>query len=384
MRILRIVPLFKRNGDIDVFVPQLQGFSAEEELELLARVDRAVPQKKWAFVQHSIPPGYSGVMVTQNSAPERIAALREAQIDIIGYELEVRMGVKELLELCNAVAVDIHYEQYEQIISLMQAFGDKRTKKIALAVGEYAEFELGKKNGFDYFSGDFYTKVVLSDGQAKAKLDPIKANKLAILGEVSTWSSGTVNKSMDQIAQIIQRDVFLTMSLIKMANSAFFGSRGKVTQLKDALVRIGMDNISQWSIAILSTAATQEKTPVIARVALLRAKFMENLAIWSGGNRWEAFFTGLSSVADVLLGTTKEEALKEMRAPECVGEYLRYEGDIGWLLALTESYIGGDIAGLTKLLEQRPNNTIADRMYVACMDAELWVTDILSTVEVET
>lgn len=379
MRILRIVPMFRRNATIESFIPQLQGFSADEEIEILTRVERAIPQKNWAFVQNCIPHDYKGVMITQGSSPARIAELRQNQFDIIGYNFEVRVGVKELIEQCNAVALDINYSQCDQLISLMSVYGDQKTKKIALCVNSKRDFDIYSREGFDFFIGDFYTKTVYSGGQAKSQVSPVKANKLALLSEISQWEHDPNRGDMDKFAQIIQRDVYLTMSLIKMANSSFFGGRTKVSELKDALIRIGMDNLTKWSMAILATDLTEDETPEISRVALIRAKFMENIAVWVKTDKWLSFFTGMASVSGVIMGKPLEEALKDMKAPDEVLSYLQYQGDIGRLFGMVESYISGDRMRLDSYL--RGDASLVDRLYIAYLNAELWVADILSNLD---
>ena len=52
------------------------------------------------------------------------------------------------------------------------------------------------------------------------------------------------------IAQVIQRDPSLTASLLKLANSAWYMARHKVSCIEEAVVRIGMSDISKIALNI--------------------------------------------------------------------------------------------------------------------------------------
>lgn len=381
MRILRIVPMFTRHGTVDAYIPQLEGFSRMDELEALHRVSKAVPQKKWAFVQNCLPREYSGILVTNAGGMERAQEVREAGLSVIGYNLEALVGVKELLDQCNAVALDVHSPNRDQLQSLLSIYATPATSRIALCVNSLEDYRKYVSQGFDYFIGDFYTKVVIHGNRSGAQLGPIQANKLAVLSEVTRWEQES-RDNIAKIAQIIQRDVYLTLSLIKMANSAFFGTIRKIDDLKDAIIRIGMENLTKWSIAILSAAITEEKTPEIARVALVRARFMENLAAWFAKSRWLSFFTGLASVSGVMLGAPLETALKDMHAPPEVSDYIAFKGDIGRLFGIVTNYISGDIETLERFLDG--DTALAERLHVAYISAELWVADILKSMDQQT
>lgn len=374
MKILRIVPMFRRNREVEAYIPHLIGFSEAEEIELMHRIDRTIPRKMWAFVENSIPADYTGVLVRQDSSRERFHALREARRDIIGYNFKVEVGVKELLEQCGAVAIDCQYEQFHQIKALLGIYCGDRIRTAVLSVNSLEQFDELRAEGFHYFIGDFYTKAVISDTHLAERLNPIKANQLALLGEISTWSDADNNQDLHKMAAIIERDVALTLNILKLSNSAAFGGRTRVSNVSDAVVRVGTANLKRWAVTYLTSAATDEKTPEIARVALLRAKFMENIAGQLAREKWMAFFTGLASVTGVMLGVSQEQALNELNAPEPVREALQYRGGIGALYGIVEAYLNGNMDQLKLYLT---GSNLDDTLYIAYINAETWVNDLL-------
>jgi EAL and modified HD-GYP domain-containing signal transduction protein len=375
LKILRIVPLFRRDRGVEAYIPHLIGFTAEEELELLRKVDRAIPKKMWAFAEQSVPDGYTGVLVPQDGSKERIAALREAGLEIVGYNLKLEPGVRDLMESCAAVAVDRLYGQFNQFDALLRIYGSKNIKRIVLSVNTLADYDALWKEGFDYFIGDFYTKSVLGDGGIYEKLNPVKANQIALLAEVSTWHDDDTGQDLRKMAGIIERDVALTLSILKLSNSAAYGGRQQIGNVYDAIVRVGTANLKRWAISHLTGAVTDRETPEIARVALLRAKFMENLA---KTDKWLAFFAGLASATGVMLGLPREEALNELNAPQPVRDALQYNGTLGAVYGAAEAYINGEDE---RLLAHAAALDPAEPLYLAYLDAELWVTDLLSQLD---
>lgn len=57
------------------------------------------------------------------------------------------------------------------------------------------------------------------------------------------FESAMPDVSLDRIAEIISRDIGLSGAAIKVINSPFFGLRGKVTSIKQALNLLGLQNI---------------------------------------------------------------------------------------------------------------------------------------------
>ncbi len=55
--------------------------------------------------------------------------------------------------------------------------------------------------------------------------------------------------TMTQLARLIEYEPGLTVNILRMANSAFFGGHGKVNTVKDAIMRLGMQRVFQMVLA---------------------------------------------------------------------------------------------------------------------------------------
>ncbi len=60
---------------------------------------------------------------------------------------------------------------------------------------------------------------------------------------------GNPEADLRQLARIIEYDPGLTVNVLRMANSSFFGAGGKVTSVREALMRLGLNRVYQLVIA---------------------------------------------------------------------------------------------------------------------------------------
>ncbi|WP_029458337.1 HDOD domain-containing protein [Solidesulfovibrio alcoholivorans] len=60
---------------------------------------------------------------------------------------------------------------------------------------------------------------------------------------------GNPEADLRQLSRIIEYDPGLTVNVLRMANSSFFGGGGKVTTVREALMRLGLNRVYQLVIA---------------------------------------------------------------------------------------------------------------------------------------
>jgi HD-like signal output (HDOD) protein len=60
---------------------------------------------------------------------------------------------------------------------------------------------------------------------------------------------GNPGADLRQLSRIIEYDPGLTVNVLRMANSSFFGTGGKVTSVREALMRLGLNRVYQLVIA---------------------------------------------------------------------------------------------------------------------------------------
>jgi HD-like signal output (HDOD) protein len=101
--------------------------------------------------------------------------------------------------------------------------------------------------------------------------------------------------TVDEVAQVANGDMSLASQMLKMANSPMYMGRTKVATIKEAVIRLGAQQVINIAIA-----ASQASTHESANPAL--DKYMK--ALWSHshgaalGARWLALNCGMRGVAD--------------------------------------------------------------------------------------
>jgi len=102
--------------------------------------------------------------------------------------------------------------------------------------------------------------------------------------------------------------------MLRFAGSVFFGTRGDVYTVKQALIRLGMNEIKKWVYLLLLKNVQSTDNKELVKSWPILGKFMELLALEAGGGRkhYHHVLAGLFSSIDVLLECTMEAAVGEL------------------------------------------------------------------------
>jgi c-di-GMP phosphodiesterase len=289
---------------------------------------------------HAIPADLVGLEILEHELLDDglSAALRELKRD--GYRLALddfryRPSSEPLLELFDVVKLnmlELGRDELSEQVSRLKPFRGMLLGE-RLATQEDHAFCLSA--GCDLFQGYFYCRpaVVCTRG--------IAANRVALLQVVAALHDPTVELS--DIERVIARDVALSFRLLRYVNSAFFGLRGEVRSIGQALALLGVDNVRRW--ATLSVLASIDDKPTELTVtALVRARFCElagaQLRI---GTAAELFTLGLFSVIDAMMDAPMYDVVASLPfAPDMRDALVLRAGERGRLLDCVASLEAGE------------------------------------------
>lgn len=127
---------------------------------------------------------------------------------------------------------------------------------------------------------------------------------------------------LTEVADIIGRDVALTLSLLKMVNRMTINSN--ITSIRHAAAMLGQKELKRWINTAVVNGLCVDKPNEVTRLSLLRAKFAENLAPAFGLmiKKEELFLMGLFSVLDAVLDKPMSEVLNMVTVSKDVREAL--------------------------------------------------------------
>jgi EAL and modified HD-GYP domain-containing signal transduction protein len=288
----------------------------------------------------AIPPAQVGLEI---AADERfddglVAALGDLKRQ--GYRLALdgyrhRPDREPPLELFDVVKLNLVDLGREGLREQAQSLSSYQGALLAEKVATHPDHAFCVAAGCDLFQGYFFCRpaVVCTRG--------IAANRLALLQVVAALHDPAVDLSA--VERLIARDVALSFRLLRYVNSAYFGLRGEVRSIGQALALLGLDNIKRW--ATLSVLASIDDKPTELTVtALVRARFCElageQLDIAGPA---ELFTLGLFSVIDGMMDAPMHDVVATLPfAAEMRDALVARRGKLGRLLECVDSLERGE------------------------------------------
>jgi len=161
--------------------------------------------------------------------------------------------------------------------------------------------------------------------------------------------------SASDITEIISLDQSMTMKLLKLVNSAFYGFSGEITTVKHAVVILGFNEVKNLSLATSVFDAFSGKGDTLKKEGLWRhaavcAAVSRMIAKELGEKECGAFFVSglLHDIGRVFLASYMPEAL-EMVIERASGGVETVSSVEKELLGVTHSAMGGVLAGNWRL-----------------------------------
>jgi c-di-GMP-related signal transduction protein len=239
-----------------------------------------------------------------------------------------------LLEVVDIVKFDLTLSSNDALAAAVRRLDTRRLTLLAEKVETQAQFQFNRRLGFSLFQGYYFARPTLISGRH------IAPRPLLLLRLISLLLSGA---EILDVENNLKQDPNLTVSFLRLANSAAVGLSTPVQSLRQALVVLGQRQTLRWVQLLLYAdqhLAGQRTSPLMS-LAATRGRFLELLATQSPALRVEAdraFVVGILSLLDALLGVPMEDALRGIPLAENILAALqRREGPLGAALALAEA-----------------------------------------------
>jgi EAL and modified HD-GYP domain-containing signal transduction protein len=263
-----------------------------------------------------------------------VAILREARD--AGFHIALdgfHAGADGLLDLADSVKVDVaglDEEAIEDAVNVARGLG---LQLIADGVQTREEYGVCRGLGFDAFQGQYFAEPVVITGAAVPTYR-FRALSMLAAGDAT---------SFEQLERVISEDPGLSLKLVKLANSAFFGGRHRAGTIRQALMTLGSVAVRRWA-TMMVLAGVSDRPSHLLELGLLRARLCELVAARTAGAETDRAFTvGLFSVVDSLLGVRMPTLLDDLPFDDRTSNALsQHSGPEGRLLAGVLAYEAGD------------------------------------------
>jgi EAL and modified HD-GYP domain-containing signal transduction protein len=243
-----------------------------------------------------------------------------------------------ILKHISIVKVDISLieeNQLGRLVSRIRAH-NPAAKLLAEKVETLEQFAKCLALGFDLFQGYFFARPQIISGRR------MSMSELAILKLLEQVSG---DAELAEIEKTLKENAALSISLLKIANSAFTGARRTISSIREAVAILGRRQLHRWVQLLLYASTGQDKLSPLLLLAATRGRAMEMVAKEKHESAFEdhAFITGIMSLLDTLLGMPLNEALAQVQLHQHITDaLLKREGDLGKLLQLIEHIERGD------------------------------------------
>lgn len=249
------------------------------------------------------------------------------------YDLPALELDPDLLGLFGIVELDPSAWDPRALIAAVAGVSAERALPLAVGLRTPEEYERAKLMGFGLFAGPFFA------APSHTEVRDVPVGALNTLSAAAHVQSGA---SIEELERIIDRDLGLSVKLLRYINSAYFGVRTEILSIRQAVMMLGSRGVSRWAL-LISLAGGPSTPRELSVLALTRARMCEILGSGRsdiGGD--QLFTTGLLSVADALLGLPLEQVVEELPLADDVTQALLWRaGPAGAILDAAVAYERG-------------------------------------------
>jgi len=211
-----------------------------------------------------------------------------------------------LLRLADIVKVDFLQSTESMQLELVEKVSDRDIRMLAEKVETQEDFIRALDMGYEYFQGYFFARPEMI---SRKDLPVHQVNALRLLREIHRPSM-----DFNGLEEVLKHDLALSFKLLRYINSAFFGCRVEIRSVRHALVMLGLREIRKWATLIAVANITADKPQELLVQAVLRARFLENLAPLVGEKErsQDFFLLGLFSLIDAFVDRPIREVLIDL------------------------------------------------------------------------
>jgi EAL and modified HD-GYP domain-containing signal transduction protein len=300
--------------------------------------------RSFLLTDNVLPPERCVLEILETVEFDAVLLKRMAELKRRGYRLalddfEFHESKIPALKLVDYVKVEVTNRTPEELRATVEQLRPFPCRLLAEKVESEPVLQQCQQLGFELFQGYYLKRPDILTSKH------INSSRLAGLRVIS--ESHRPDSTVHGLASIVSSDPGLTFNLLRLANSALYGTRREITTLPEAIARLGIDRVANWA-ALLVMASETGCPPGYIEFALLRARMCELLALERRSDlSATCFLIGLLSLLDSVTGVVMERLLASVPLAEHLKRALIHrEGEAGQILRVVTDYERGDWASI--------------------------------------
>ncbi|WP_438463423.1 EAL and HDOD domain-containing protein [Marinomonas sp. PE14-40] len=140
----------------------------------------------------------------------------------------------------------------------VEALKNSDLKIIVRKVNDKKTYETCKHLGATHFQGDYFKALQQVDKKGPSA-EILTAKKI-----VSELRDDKAN--LDNVAKLIKDNPYITYQLLRILNNPISGLPRKITDIREAIVMIGLEQIKKWAILISLSATKKQQNELFSSI----------------------------------------------------------------------------------------------------------------------
>lgn len=247
-----------------------------------------------------LPPETVVVEILETVVPNKALLNSVKELKEKGYTLalddyEHKPVWRHFFPFIDIIKIDLQAMSFDEIKQVMKDLKQfVHIEYLAEKVETQSEFEQCEAMGFKYFQGYFFSRPEMLKTKT---LSPSQLGLSELLAETAS-----VNIDIPKITRIFEADINLAYKLLRYCNSAAFNLRAEISTIKQGIVTLGNYELKKFVSLLFVSSISDDKPVELLRLAMVRARFCEDLAnLDKGCDASMAFLTGMMSLIDAIL-----------------------------------------------------------------------------------
>lgn len=290
---------------------------------------------------------------------ERIAYLSSkgyvfAIDDVVDFE-----SIEKFLDYVSYVKVDFMLTDPRSRSILIDKLKNRKLTLLAEKVETEKQYEEALELGFKLFQGFYFSKPRIIKGRDIA----IKSNIILILMK----ELSKVEFDIDVIENIMKSDVALMYKFMKFINSAKFGFKQQISNVKQAVAIVGQKQLQKWLLLVSFVDLGKEISSEYTNIVIIRARFCELImGAIDKSKESEAFMVGVFSEITSIINDDISNIINDLPIKMEIKEALLGNGNLlNEVLTLAMIYESLDFDNINKLCKKLGvNNEVLGELYL--------------------
>lgn len=212
-----------------------------------------------------------------------------------------------LVELADVLKIDFRLSGPAVRAELARKYAYSGIQLLAEKVETQEEFSEALQLGYKLFQGYFFCKPSMLCTQ---DISGSRATYLRILRVANA-----PDLDFFEIEALIKSEPALCYRFFRYLSSAAVPIRAEVRSIVQAATLLGEQDLRKWLTLVCAVLAGEGQPSELVVLALVRARFCELLARYTGTSESASFMMGLFTLMDAILGTSIPALLEQVPLP---------------------------------------------------------------------